>query len=440
MKQFQLISLVILFAALAGCSSTSPEEKLAKQQQQNKIFAARVSESQAVMDKLTARINQTKADNIKYFAPKKLEDAVDEYRDAKKDYDEIIADKTEATKSQVADIKEAAFKANAALDAAYVIKKNAETILVESFDIRSVLKSLKAPSLKQYARSYKRLSDDIDDIVEDIADGDLEDARTDNGKLLPKLRALEVDVVQYVELSGVRARVASLKKQRASRYVPIAYKKSLSALGTAESTIAANVRDKEKITEVVAKTSFEIDRTSNILQAVQELASVKSNDREIYITKYENQLFKIAKAVAGKDLRNMTLAQQANEIVQLANSRNSALDTIKSSVEEAAAETETQLASLKAQVESKESLLQSQAAENSKLKALTTELEVKSQESDKRILELEKELLELKNKALVEATAEVAEEVTTEPAPESSEPVASDETKEDDASEETPPL
>lgn len=427
MKQLQLISLVVLFAALAGCSSTSPEEKLAKQQQQNKIFSARVSESEALMEKLTARVNQAKNDNLNYYSPKRLEDALEAYADAKKDFDEIVVDKTEATKSQVADIKENVFEANKELDAAYVVKTNAESILVESFDIRLALKALKAPSLKQFARSYKRLSDDIDDIVEDIADGDLEDARADNGKLLPKLRALEVDVVQYVELSSVRARAASLKKQRASRYVPNAYQKALSALRIAESTIAANARDKAKIAEVVTQSTFELDRASNLLQAVQELSKIKSNARESYITRFENQLLSISKALADKDLRNKTLAQQASLIVELIDGNKSQLDSIQSSAaasnaeaDKLVADAQSQAAALKSQLMSKDALLESQVKENASLKALVSELEMKALASDKRILELQKSALELQTKALEQETAPVATQL---PAPVST-PVA----------------
>ncbi|NVK23524.1 MAG: hypothetical protein HWE10_01225 [Gammaproteobacteria bacterium] len=425
MKYIHSIVLALFVAALAGCSSTSPEEKLAKQQQQNKIFAARVAESKSLMDKLEARIKQSQTDNLKYFAPKKLEDALEAYKDAKEDYDEIAIDKTEATQSQVADIKEYVFKANTALDAANVIKQNAETILVESFDIRNELKALNAPNLKAFSRSYDRLSGDIDEIVEEIADGDLEDARSENGKLLPKLRALEVSVVQYIELSDAKARLDSLKSQRATRYAPNSYQQAASSIQLAEAGIATNVRDKEKIKEIVAQATFQLERTSNILQAVQELARIKSDDRESYITRFENQLLNISKALADKDLRNKPLVEQTNEIVALIERKNNRIDNIKSSAEESSEEAERLVAeaqskakSLAAKLSNTEQMLKSQVDENLELKQQVADLQVQALENEKRILELQNAALQDQNEALAN------NESSTEQAPATEAPIA----------------
>jgi len=437
MKLTKSLLTAILMTTVVACSSTSPEEKLAKQQKRNEVLNQRVSESEQLMNALTSRVEQAKSDNLNYFAPDQLKDALDAYKDAKEDFDEIAADKTEATKSQVADIKEYVFAANTALDAAYTVKKNAETILADAFDVQSQLKSLNAPSIKRFSRSYKNLSDDINDIVEEIADGDLEDARTENGKLMPKLRALEVDVVQYIELTPVKNKLLSLKKSRADKYVPNAYQQASSSIRIADSTVASNPRDKEQIASAVANAQFALARTTQLLQAVQRLAKVRTKDRESYVTEFETLLLNISQAVADKDLRNMSINNQAKEIISLVNTTKSKLDSVNTSIANSNQESQAQidelnseLASVSALLESTQETLNASQQQNSELEELVQTLEIKALESEKRILELEA--------AALRTELELnQQETTTESQPASNEETAEQaaENKEEESSE-----
>ena len=407
MKQLKIAGLILLTATITACSSTSPEEKIAKQEQRNQELNDRVARSEALVTAVEKRLEQANADNIKYFAPDQLETAMDEYKDAKEEYDEIAVDKTEATKGQVGRIAENSQQANMALDAAYVIKTNAETILAESFDIRNQLKTLGAPQIKSFLRSYRALSEDIDDIVEDIADGDLEDARADNGKLLPKLRALEVNVVKHIELAESRSRLDSLKKARATRYVPNAHRAALSAVRSAESTIANDPRANDVIKVAVAKAIFELDHTRFMLQSVQELSSVKSSGREAYITKYENALHKISQAAGSDDIRNTSLNSQFNAIATIVTAIKQDLDTAKlasqSSNEQAAQmvqEAQQKASALEALIVKKDQQIQAQEQTNTLLKTKVTELETVVLEKEKQVLQLEKDKLQAQTKEM----------------------------------------
>lgn len=405
MKPVKLVVTLTLMSVLAACSSTSPEEKLAKQEARSELLNSRVSSSQALVSKLEERLTQANSEDLKYFAPDELKKANEEYKDAKEDLDEIVVDKTEATKSHVGDISEAVFDANTALDAAYVIKKNAELILVDSFDIRNQLLSLNANTIKQFARSYKSLSDDIDDIVEDIADGDLEDARSDNAKLLPKLRGLEISVVKYIELDNAERQLAALKKARANRYAPNAHQQALSAVRIAESTIAADPRATDKIKEAVAAADFELAHTRHMLQAVQELSKVKSSMREGYVTRFETQLLKISQVLGDADFRNLAIAEQAKKITELAAVQKQKLEQLKTSAassnEEASqlvAAAQSQVAELEQTIANKDNQVQSQVEANTVLTTKISALETANLESQKKALILEKEKLELEAK------------------------------------------
>jgi len=412
MKRLTLCSTLVLTALLAGCQSTS--EKIAEQEQRAKIQNTRFTESEVQIKALQARLDQAKQDKLAYFAPDVLEEAQDSYKDAKKDFDAMLADRSEATKSKTERIMEDIHEANRHLDAAYLAKKNAETILAESFDIRNQLQKLEANKL--LPKAYRSLSKDIDDIVEDIADGDLDDAREDNGKLLPKLRAFEVRIVKMVELKTVRTKSEQLKKSGAKRAAPATYQQALSALANAESTITADPRNKENIAEAVGQAEFQLDRANHMLQAVKELAGIKRSNRETYLLGQESQLFNIAQELANKDLRNLPIKQQAKELLKLAQDKNNQIseiaaqlatleqsmaagdkqgDAIVANLNKEKSELKLQLQQkseeIKAQQESQVSLQQNISALNTKI----TEMQTQDLEKQRKLLQFEKDNLAL---------------------------------------------
>ena len=429
MKRLTLCSTLVFTALLAGCQSTS--EKIAAQEQRAKVQNTRFSESEVQIKALQDRLRQAKQDELPYFAPEMLEEAQDNYQDAKKYFDAMLADRSEATKSKAENIQENVHEANRHLDEAYVTKKNAEMILVDSFDIREQLQTLEASKL--LPKAYRSLSEDIDDIVEDIADGDLEDAREDNSKLLPKLRAFEVRIVKMIELKTVRTKAEQLKKSGAKRAAPATYQQALSALANAESVITADPRNKENIAAAVFQASFQIDRASNMLQAVKELAGIKRSNRETYLLSYESQLFNISKELADKDLRNLPLKQQAKDILALVQQKNGEIsdvqaqmaaleqsmaagdkqgDALVAKLNQDKAALKDQLTqkdlAIKAQQDSQASLQQNIATLNEKI----TEMQKIDLEKQRKLLALEKDNLALQQK-LVQLQAQLTTGVQT---------------------------
>jgi len=426
MNKLTLCSTLVLTALLTGCQSTS--EKIAEQEQRAKVQNTRFSESETKVKAFQARLEQAKQDELTYFAPDHLEEAIDSFNDAKEDYDEMLADRSEATKSKSNRILENLQEANGHLDRAYQTKQNAQTILVESFDIRNQLNKLNASSL--LPKPYRTLSRDIDEIVEDIADGDLEDARADNAKLLPKLRAFEVRIVKLIELKTVRAKAETLRKAKAKRTVPATHQQALSALANAESTITADPRNQEAISEAVKQANFQMDRASHMLQSVQELGGIKRANRETYLLGYETQLFNIAKELTETDLRNMPLKQQAVELAELAKAQlakvaeaEAKVTSLQQSVaagdakgaqviatlnqEKADLVTKLQQkdAEIKAQNDSQVSLQQNISALNAKI----SEMEQQDLAKQRKLLDFEKEKLALEQKIIeLEGGAKVA--------------------------------
>ena len=412
----KLIITTCVILALTGCATTA--EKIAKDEQRSVVLNSRSLEAGDKISAFQTRLVQAKIDNLNYFAPDQLEDAIEEFEDAKEEYDDILEDISDATNGKIEDINEYLHNADKELKAAYLIKSNAESILAEAFDIKKQLNKLNAKTINK--RVYSSLMEDIDDVVEEVADGDLEDARSENATLLPKLRAFEITVVKKIELSAVNQKANLLKKARANRLAPISYQQAIAALKSASATISSDPRNNTAIKLAVKNTEFQLDRSSNMLTAVKELAGIRNNDREGYLLNFETQFYNISQALGDKDFRNLRLNEQTKEIITLIADQNKRISelTIKAQSLQASSSSEdletTNLIKqvhkdkieLEKVVELQESKIAGLIADNSKYQENITNLNDEVLKLKGTLYEKTNLLLELQNKPVAPEVSE----------------------------------
>lgn len=396
MKQLKITALIISTLLITACSSTS-EQRIAKQELVNQQQNALVTRAETLVFALKERLTKAKQDKLDYFASKQMENAREEYSDAMDDFDDISIDKTEASEKVVGRIAEAAQQSNMAIDAAYRIKENTQTILAESFSIQTRLQELGAPSIKSFSRAYRSISETIDDIVEEVADGDLEDAREENAELLPKLRALEVNVVKHIELKEVRSRFNALKKARAERYIPNSNNLVLATLRAAEATIASDPRNQMQIAQAVAKVKFQAQHARHLLQAVQELSKLETKDAEPYLSKYENQLHNIALSAGLSDVRNLSLQAQFETINTQVSNISAELNEYKNNIKDKTLEINTSLKQEQTKATSLQHLLSSTQQQLKQQEQTNLELLRRVEQLDKLRLKQENKILKLES-------------------------------------------
>lgn len=407
MNCLKSLLVVILLATISGCSSTADD--IVEQEKNTALLNSRFTQSESKIVALTKRFEQAKADNLGYYAPDDYEEALGNYRQAKEEFDDILADRTEATQHKTDEISDLVLESTRALDSANQTKENVETIMVESFDIKAQLQKLHASKLQP--KTYDDLMSDIDDIVEDIADGDLEDARADNAKLLPKLRAFEVRIVKMVELESAVNSLKQLQKAGSHRTTAISYQKSVSAIRAAESIIALNARDKSTIRKAVKSAEFEVNHTKHIFAAVKTLSAMSRSQYEGYLLTTENQLLGVSKALADADYRNKSIAEQAAKITDIANAtqlkikqQRTDIDALQASISAGNKEGAALLATAK---QEKLSLEQQIMAQKQSIEALQDtitsnqnsmlNLQKTNFEKDQQLLKLEREKLSLES-------------------------------------------
>lgn len=388
MERNKLLFTLLLSATLMACSSTKNDTP--RTAKQLKVVQNQLTEINQKLDTLKARYEQGRTDRLRYFAPEPFQEAAESMRSASSAAQKyaVRAPSMSALKDMNKDID----RSNRYLDTAYAIKQNAETILAESFDIESQLNRLNADKL--YPREYKSLIEDLNEIVEDIADGDLKSAQEDNNELLPELRELEVRVVTQIELEGVRAMLEGLKKNRADRYVPSAYRAALIEHNRAKAVIAQDTRNGGAISQAVADAHFAGSRAEVLIAEMDRLRDISAKTREDYLVRFENMLLNMSKSLLNKDIRNLPFEEQVAKLSSTSSNMDQQVTELQAALEQ--------------QQQAAEALTTDQQAQIEKMDADKASLWHKIQQQEQQILARSKVQQTLQNK-IVELNSVIGE-------------------------------
>ena len=319
MKMLKIAAVISTSLLFIGCQSTT-EEKTEEIVETNKQINY-LSEAKASLDALQLDIEKSKEDNLSYFSPDIYEKAVEAYQEAFSHYAETIADghssmsfksKTEQYEESKLIILAYISQSKQQLNAAYSMKSSTETILAETFAQKQRLDELNVATL--YARDYKRILTDIDELVELIAEGDVVDAQEDQPELLTKMAAIEVRAVKQIELGNIDQQIAQIKKTRQNKYIPISYKNLLVARDKASSTISVDPRDTQTIKTAVDLAKYELAHVYQLSKEVTRLRNTDSKNYESYVLGHENHLATIANALGLAGIKNLTFSGQVDAL------------------------------------------------------------------------------------------------------------------------------
>jgi hypothetical protein len=322
-------------------------------------------EAKISLDKLKEDISQGREDQLAYFAPNTYTEAIEEFDNATEEYMDIgrngasslnvFQSDTEQYKEAKQEIINYIALANQKLKFAYSIKETAESTLAETFAQKVLLESIGAPEI--YAKDYKKIIRQIDDLVEYIDEGDVSKAQEKQPQLLTEMYVLEVRAVRKNALSQLDNDIAYIKKNRLAKYVPISLQQLLDARANANTIIAATPRATTEIKTAVVLAEFQLAHLYHIAKEVSALRKIEDKSYEQYLLAKELLLHTVSESLGTDDVRDLALTQQVESIALQASSikgkltaTNAALLVLKSDSTQSSAATESLRTEFKSQL------------------------------------------------------------------------------------------
>ncbi len=339
---------------LSGCQSTSEQPKeVGVTNQESKTDSYAIYE-QTKSDYETWLATLKEAKSLKLYSPDLYSELLESWEDAVEIYEDVAVDPAKATESY--SVFSSGTYAEKFSEHLVVVEKNhnkllalketADVLLADSIAQMAYLDDISAK--KAYSSEYASVSRSYRALYEDVEDGDLDDAQTNQVKFLTKAKALEQKVVLKEFVAPLNKQLGQLRSQGFNRVAAISYAKAKAEVSVAENTVKANTRDLKVISEAVSSAQFEIDHVKNTAAEVKLLVNVDNGKFEPIILEFEGKLLTISKSINGSDFRNQPLRVQAELIVDAIKQLHSANSTDE--LESKIADLNEQNATMKEQV------------------------------------------------------------------------------------------
>ena len=323
--------LVILFLLcqglmLSGCSTRSA---LMEQQVQEQTSAQElIQKVTQALEATETRLAKAQSSDVGTYSPSQLASAESSLREARRYaerlqddpdlvnqsmslfFGETMGDKTLALIS----------KANDALTQAEENKQQADAIFTTVNDNFVWLKKFQAPTYFPY--EYQDLQRAQEQMVEYVANGELDEAQRRLPRFLSEQRALEIVSAQRFYLHDLGLRIARESGTDIERYAPISYSGAQGALNKAKAVIAQNPRDENSILAAKKNAEFSIEVAQAVATDMQRLTSMERQNMERWLILVTAKLNEMGQAVGAQDVRNKELVQQLELLAQAASHKD----------------------------------------------------------------------------------------------------------------------
>ena len=321
MNQLRMTVVASVLVALMGCQSTPKEPQQASQtnqeQQQANVEFEKVKDTHTTWTK-----NLSHVDDLKIYSPttyktllKAWNEASDLYKVMEKNPTVTLEDRSFFSSQSYA---KAYDEKIIAVDAAYKkleqLKAKADVLLADSIAQMNQLDSIFAN--RHFPDEYRSLLSDYQELFDDVADDELEDAQENQVEFLANGRKLEIKVEHKVYISPLEQELYVLKREEFNTVAPMTFSAAQSEVQLASNVVAGNPRDKVAIKAAVAKARFEIQHVKQVTHQVKVLAAIEDGQFENYVLDTENQLLTISKAIDGSDFRDVVFREQAEKVLE----------------------------------------------------------------------------------------------------------------------------
>lgn len=321
-SHFIVLALLCQGLLLAGCSTRSALlEKQVKQQTDNQQLIQQVTNA---LEATEARFAKAQAADVGTYAPNQLASAEQALREARRFTERLQHDPDLARQSMSLFFGETMSdktlgliaSANEALTQAEEHKQQADAIFAAVNENFIWLNKFQAPTY--YPLEYRDLQRTRQDLLEDVASGDLNEAQQRLPQFLSEQRALEIVAAQRFYLHDLGLRVEREGRTRLERYATISYSSAAAALNKAKAVIAQDSRAEEKILQARTHAEFSLGIAHAVATDMQRLDNMDRQSRERWLILVATKLHKMGRAIGAQDVRDKELVQQLDLLARAA--------------------------------------------------------------------------------------------------------------------------
>ncbi|MGR5061597.1 hypothetical protein [Photobacterium sp. DNB22_13_2] len=192
------------------------------------------------------------------------------------------------------------------------LKKIADKVLEPAMTQLAYLNSIDANA--HYRSEFVRLNRFYSNLFSFVARGNLNRAREEQTEFLSRAHSLEVRVIKRIYITPQEEALRQLRREDVRYYAPLSYTKVEEEITAGKNLIDNYPRAFDAINQVVSAIEFELAHAEHIAEEVKYLRDRNRDEYENYILAVEGKLLSISKALNDSDLRDQSLADQAQRL------------------------------------------------------------------------------------------------------------------------------
>ncbi|HFE37172.1 MAG TPA: hypothetical protein ENK06_01970 [Gammaproteobacteria bacterium] len=293
--------LAILSVVAVGCATLGNPENNVDTSVYDKVTGVDAVKA------LEKSLKQSETKKLNVFAPKHYSTADKALSEARSLISKNVPREKVVQKVAVAD---------AVLRNGDLVMRKVKDILGKQLVAKKKLDLLKAK--KTYSREYSSLEDRLSNIIREIEDGNALESEQSRDQLLADMQKLEQRSVRYNAMHEPEEILNRVKYSSGEELAPITYQDALAVFRRADEFIKLHPGNYEAIKKVGKEALFAAKRALHITEQVAALTQKVKYSLEQVVLDEEYRLYRVARELGSKDLRDHPLEMQSEQLAVLA--------------------------------------------------------------------------------------------------------------------------
>ena len=202
--------------------------------------------------------------------------------------------------------------AEAVLKNGELVARKIKSSLSDELSIKSNLDELNASKI--YGSEYGSLVSRLNQVIRQVEEGKKADSIKERDKLITEMTQLEVKSIKYNALNEPREILKRVKYRGGPELAPVTYEEALEVYASAEKFISENPHMREAVERLSQEALFAAKRLLYLTEEISALSQKVNRSLEQVVLDEEYRLFRVARALTNKDVRDHPLEVQSELI------------------------------------------------------------------------------------------------------------------------------
>jgi len=302
-RRIGLVVVAVAVVWLSGCATSGPKSQVTAEEVAK--FAS-LSPEEAIKAG-DASLVQARQDELPFYAPR-------HFRDAEKAM--VDARGLMAKKGDVRQIPQLAALSDKSVNEGRGVKASVLVTLKDELRLKKALEQVQAPQI--FSRDNEKVVERLSALIAAIEDGKGDKIAKDQQKLNADMVALEVRTIKYSALNPAERVLAEAKAKGAEKLAAVTFKEGGEVYQRADAFIQQNAHDQNGVEKAGKDALFAAKHALAMVEGVKALEPVVKASLEQVIIADEGRLLVIGKALGAADVRDRSLAEQAQSLAKSA--------------------------------------------------------------------------------------------------------------------------